>query len=208
MKRAALLVAVASLGCSSTNASPDLDASTPAADSAPDARESGASGDSASGPGAVLEDFDAGPGDFDCVKNNEWSAVGLSHYKNELGHGAQMLSVATSADGGTYPVGTIVQLNPAEAMVKRGQGFNASSNDWEFFTLSVSDAGTTITARGGGSSVSNAIGTCLGCHAPAQVPWDLICGDDPDGGATTAHDCAPLPVPNSVLAALVDPRCP
>ncbi len=119
-----------------------------------------------------------------------------------------MLSVARSADGGTFPVGTVVQLNPAEAMVKRAPGFDGTSNDWEFFTLDVSDAGTTITARGGGSSVSNANGTCLGCHLPAQAQWDLICGDDPDGGALTAHGCIPLPVPNSVLASLMDPRCP
>jgi hypothetical protein len=209
-----VLAPAALLGCSSSGA-PSSSAPPPGGDSgATDALPgSGATttGQSASDGAAGAEagsDFDASASDFDCFENNEWTQVGLSHYKNALGGAAAALAVARSTDGGTYPVGTVVQLNPVEVMVKRGQGFNASSNDWEFFTLNISDAGVvTITARGGGSSVSNSAGTCLGCHTPAQMPWDLICGDDPDGGPKTAHGCAPLPVPYAVLAAIVDPRC-
>jgi hypothetical protein len=155
---------------------------------------------------ATPEDFDAGPADFDCLKNSEWTTVGVSRYKNLLGHAADALAVARSADGGKYPVGTIVQLVPGEAIVKRAAGFNADSQDWEFFALSVSDAGATVSARGGGSTVSNMRGTCLGCHAKAASQWDMICGDAPDGGSP--HGCDLLPVTGATLAARTDPRCP
>jgi hypothetical protein len=158
--------------------------------------------------GSSVEDFAASASDFDCSRNSEWTTVGLAHYKNALGHTEEMLTVARSSIGGTFPVGTIVQLNPAEAMVKRGQGFDATSNDWEFFTLTDSDAGSTINHRGGGTSVSNARATCLSCHLPAQSTFDLICGDPVEGGPTTTHGCVPLPVSTAVLAALPDPRCP
>jgi hypothetical protein len=210
MKRAMWIVSLATIGCSSGGSSGGPSTFVDAGPTAATSSDANApeAGDAGTEAAIVLEDFDAGPADFDCFKNSEWTAVGLSHYKNELGHTAEMLSVAQSVDGGTFPVGTIIQLNPAEAMVKRGAGFNASSNDWEFFTLDVSDAGATITARGGGSTVSNANGQCLGCHLPAQAAWDLVCGDDPDGGPATAHGCTPLPVPYSVLAAIVNPQCP
>ena len=155
------------------------------------------------------EDFVASMSDFDCSRNGEWTAVGLAHYKNVLGHTAEMLAVARSSSGGTFPVGTIVQLNPAEAMVKRGRGFNAESSDWEFFTLTDLDAGlASINTRGGGSTVSNPRATCLSCHLPAQAAFDLICGDPVEGGPTTTHGCVPLPVATDRLASLPDIRCP
>ncbi len=40
------------------------------------------------------------------------------------------LAVANDPDGGTYPVGTVIQLIPQEAMVKRAPGFDPASNDW------------------------------------------------------------------------------
>lgn len=169
--------------------------------------DSATSDGSAAAEGGV-EDFAASASDFDCSHNSEWTTVGLAHYKNVLGHTTEMLAVARSAAGGTYPVGTIVQLNPAEAMVKRGNGFDATSNDWEFFTLTDSDAGSTINNRGGGMSVSNPKATCLSCHLPAQAQFDLICGDPVEGGPTTTHGCTPLPVPTSTLASLPDSRCP
>jgi hypothetical protein len=161
---------------------------------------------------AAPEDFNATAADLDCTRNSEWTAVGLglTHFKNVLGHTNEMLQAARSADGGTFPVGTIVVLNPAEAMIKRGAGFSPPSNDWEFFALTVSDAGTIINTRGGGSSVMNARGPCLGCHAMAQPQFDLVCGDpmgNPLDGGTTAHGCNDLPVPVATLAARMDPRC-
>jgi hypothetical protein len=156
--------------------------------------------------GATASDIDAGPADFDCLHDPEWTVVGVSHYKNVLGHTDEMLAVARSADGGTYPVGTIVQLIPGEASVKRAAGFSPDSHDWEFFTLNVSATSTKIKARGGGASVMNFAGeSCLTCHSQAASQWDLICGDQ-NGGNT--HGCANLPLTGEQLVTLdTDPRC-
>src|ERR1051326_5347479 len=67
---------------------------------------------------------------------------------NPLGHLRQALKVANSKHGGIYPVGTIIQLVPQEAMVKRRKGFDPATHDWEFFTLAVSPQGTQILTRG------------------------------------------------------------
>jgi hypothetical protein len=47
------------------------------------------------------------------------------------------LAVAEATEGGTYPVGTLIQLFPGEAMVKQpgGGGFSPDTGDWEFFEL-------------------------------------------------------------------------
>jgi hypothetical protein len=191
------VLAILGAGCSSTSGSPAAAAS---ANDAADVSVDGAVATSS-------EDIDAGPADFDCLKNAEWTTVGLSRFKNVLGHGDETLAVARSLDGGTFPVGTIVQLVPTEASVKRGAGFNAASHDWEFFTLNATSTGTTITARGGGASVVNFTGSsCLNCHDKAAPQWDLLCGDQ-DGGNT--HGCAPLPLTAAVLTSVQnsDPRC-
>ena len=158
--------------------------------------------------GAALEDYVPDAASFDCVKGAQWTQVGASVFKNVLGHTAEMLAVARSADGGVFPVGTVVQLVPQEASVKRGPGFSAASHDWEFFSLGVSDAGTTINTRGGNAAVLNAFGmSCLNCHGQAARQWDLLCGDVSGGNS---HGCAPLPLAGPQLANLraTDPRCP
>jgi hypothetical protein len=106
-----------------------------------------------------------------------------------------------------YPVGTIVQLIPTEASAKRGAGYSAQSGDWEFFSLSVSASGATVVASGGDAGVSNAFGSCLGCHSQAAPQWDFVCGD-PDGG--NVRGCPALPLTGSQLAIAqsTDPRCP
>src|SRR5213594_3543211 len=76
--------------------------------------------------------------------------------------------------GEHYPVGTIVQLFPFEAMVKRGGGFNPDVDGWEFFQLSVTPSGTQIVSRGG-AKVANGIGSCQGCHKNFAAAFDLIC---------------------------------
>jgi hypothetical protein len=80
------------------------------------------------------------------------------------------------APGETYPVGTILQLFPFEAMVKRGGRFNPEGHGWEFFKLRVDDHNrTTIVARGG-SEVTNLFGSCQGCHMTGEAPqFDLVC---------------------------------
>src|SRR5207247_3222264 len=66
-----------------------------------------------------------------------------------------------------YPVGTILQLVPFEAMVKHPREKFPRANGWEFFALDVSEAGTRIRDRGD-NVVNLAQGrTCLSCHQPA-----------------------------------------
>ena len=47
-----------------------------------------------------------------------------------------------------YPVGTILQLVPFEAMVKHPREKFPKTNGWEFFALDVSEDGTKIRDRG------------------------------------------------------------
>lgn len=199
----AFAVVVASLGlvgCSGGSSAPE---STPGPSS-----DAGQTGDA----GASAQDFAATAATFDCLKRSEWTQVGLSFFKNTLGHTDEMLAVARSADGGTLPVGTVVQLIPYEASVKRRAGFSAASHDWEFFSLNVSSKGSTIQARGSGANVVSSFTgqSCVGCHGQAAPQWDFLCGDA-DGGST-AHGCGSLgslATPDNIMSIQSsDPRCP
>jgi hypothetical protein len=110
------------------------------------------------------------------------------------------LAAANSTTGAVYPPGSVIQLIPGEAMIKRDKGFNAATHDWEFFALDASKDGTQVRMRGT-VDVANSLGTCLGCHAQAEVKWDLVCESD--------HGCAPLQVTGAMIGALqrTDPRC-
>jgi hypothetical protein len=44
-------------------------------------------------------------------------------------------AAARAENGGVYPVGTVIQLIPFEAMVKRHEGWNPATGDWELFML-------------------------------------------------------------------------
>jgi hypothetical protein len=149
--------------------------------------------------GATVEDFSAQASDFVCLK--DWTQVNNYRIVNKLGHMSEALAVANSPDGGVFPVGTIISLIPGEASVKRGAGYSAATHDWEFFTLNASASGTTITAQGT-TAVSNALGTCIGCHGQAAPQWDLVCGD--------THGCPSLILDGAQIAAAqqTDPRCP
>ena len=73
-----------------------------------------------------------------------------------------------------YPPGSVVQLVPTEAMVKREPGFSPATGDWEFFELEVSASGSKIRTRGF-ADVNNRFGkNCFACHVPAREPWDFI----------------------------------
>ena len=61
---------------------------------------------------------------------------------NRLGHLDEAVAIAEANEGGTYPVGTILQLVPQEAMVKRRRASSPATNDWEFFSLDVTPEGT------------------------------------------------------------------
>jgi hypothetical protein len=119
---------------------------------------------------------------------------------NPLGHLDEAIAVANNPEGGEYPVGTIIQLVPSEAMVKRAPGFDPQSNDWELFSLEVTAEGTTILARGGAEVVNQFGGSCVECHSQARPEFDFVCEDD--------HGCAPLPIGDDVIQAVqdADPR--
>jgi hypothetical protein len=143
-------------------------------------------------------DFVMQPSDFECILR--WAKVGDFRITNKLADAGESIAVA-EADGGSYPVGTLIQLIPNEAMVKRHPGFSPSTNDWEFFNLSTSASGTVINQRGG-AEVTNAIGSCATCHGKAESQFDFVCG--------TTHGCDPLPFSESQIASIQngDPRCP
>src|SRR5499433_1458630 len=111
------------------------------------------------------------------------------------------LAAANSPNGAVYPPGSVVQLIPGEAMVKRDKGFNAATHDWEFFELDVSKDGTQIRRRGFVDVVNRFGGNCFGCHIAARPEWDLVCETD--------HGCAPIPLTRAMSGALqrTDPRC-
>ena len=149
--------------------------------------------------GGVDEDLDMSPEDFVCLL--DWDPVRRFRITNLLGHLDETLEVANSPTGGVYPVGTVIQLIPNEAMVKRGNGWSPETNDWEFFSLQTSAAGTEILDRGATKVVNQFGGNCFTCHADAEPQWDFVCEQD--------HGCVPLPLSAEAIAALQDndPRC-
>lgn len=147
----------------------------------------------------IASDFVASESDFECLAH--WTKVRSFYIANKVGYLSGALAVA-NASNGKYPVGTIIQLIPNEAMVKRATGFSPSSDDWEFFSLNTSASGTQIVQRGT-TSVVNAFNlNCLACHQKAQPQYDFVC--------ETNHGCDPLPLTPQIIDSLQtsDPRCP
>ena len=144
------------------------------------------------------QDFVAQAGDFRNL--HTMTKVRGFYVDNRLGHLDQALAVANSPKGGRYPVGTIIQLVPQEAMVKRQKGFSPTTRDWEFFFLSVTPMGTTIEKRGTADVVNRFGGNCASCHQGAVARFDGVCEEN--------HGCAPLPIGSDVLHAIQesDPR--
>ena len=125
----------------------------------------------------VVEDVVVDADDFRPLA--DMTAVRGFFVDNVAGDLDATLAVANDPEGGAYPVGTVIQLIPQEAMVKRAPGFDPASNDWEFFTLEVTPAGTTIMSRGGSEVINRFSGTsCAGCHSAADAQFDFVCEDD------------------------------
>ena len=97
-----------------------------------------------------------------------------------------------------YPVGTILQLFPFEAMVKHARSFNPAADGWEFLQLSVSAGGTSILHQGK-AEVANLFGSCQGCHSRASR-FDFVCEGHGIGGVPFTPDQI-----RTIQAA--DPRC-
>ena len=103
-----------------------------------------------------------------------------------------------------YPVGTIIQVFPFDAMAKRGGHFNPEGGGWEFFNLEVTAQRTRIVGRTetDGTALGNVFGSCqnLFCHGARQARrFDFVC---------EGH-LPPLPIDDAEFQALrADPRCP
>ena len=135
---------------------------------------------------------------FKCM--SEMTQVRHFFVDNLSGNLEQTIATAEAGQG-VYPEGSLLQLVPFEAMVKRQKGFNPATNDWEFFFLDVSDKGTTINTRGF-AEVNNGFGmNCFGCHVKAKPEFDMVCEQ--------GHGCDPIPLTRAMFGALqrTDPRC-
>lgn len=106
------------------------------------------------------------------------------------------VAVANEISGGTYPAGSLIQLIPGEAMVKREAGFSPATNDWEFFELDVAGSGTTIRVRGGAQVINRFGLSCADCHLQAEPQFDLVCEQE--------HGCDPLPFDRETIEAIQD----
>jgi len=111
------------------------------------------------------------------------------------------VAAAMQPEGAPYPPGSVVQLIPAEAMIKHHKGWSAKTNDWEFFELDVSEAGSKIKVRGTTRVKNKFGGNCFECHQKAEPQWDFICEE--------GHGCDSLPIPDFLIRRLQrgDPRC-
>jgi hypothetical protein len=136
---------------------------------------------------------------FRCIR--EMTPVRHFYVDNLLGDLQATLAAANAPQGAVYPPGSVVQLVPAEAMVKREPGFNPVTADWEFFELDVSEQGTEVRTRGFAEVNNRFGGNCFACHVPAREPWDFICEE--------GRGCAPIPIDRQMTGALQrsDPRC-
>jgi hypothetical protein len=145
------------------------------------------------------EDFEAQATDFTNLA--DMTAVRGFFVDNKLGRLDDAVAVANSTSkGGVFPVGTIIQLVPGEAMVKRKAGFDPTLGDWEFFQLNVSAGGTTIKTRGGPEVVNFTGKSCGECHKKADAKFDFVCEHD--------HGCDPLPITSEQFKVFqsMDPR--
>jgi hypothetical protein len=162
---------------------------------------SGGDGDDEAGTTTTTEAEDVEVQADDFLALADMTPVRGFFVNNLLGHLDEAVAVAEDPDGGVYPVGTVIQLIPQEAMVKRAEGFSPETNDWEFFTLDATAAGTTIVTRGGAEVLNRFSGTsCAGCHSAAEPQFDMVCEN--------THGCAPLGVPDEVITTIQqsDPR--
>ena len=183
-------------GGGSTAAKPAASAPSTSAPSTSAPASSSTARSTTTAPAAVP---DVNPTAADFVNINTMTRVG-DHFVGSLnGHLVASLAVARSPKGGVYPVGTVIQLIPTEAMVKRHKGYSPATGDWEFFALKVSTQGTRIGVAG--AKVKNFFGgDCASCHSAAKPQFDFVCEKN--------HGCAPLGLTDATIARIQqgDPR--
>ena len=127
---------------------------------------------------AHAREFVAEVGNFRCLTDGV-RAPGKSFYIFHAKRGALARAVRKTERGKLgkgYPVGTILQLFPFEAMAKRGGRFNREGNGWEYFKLHVAADGTTEILARGKSEVTGLTGTsCQDCHQNTAADHDSVC---------------------------------
>lgn len=156
--------------------------------------------DADTGPGVQDTVVTVDEGSFPCI--TELSPVRRFYVGNLLGDLEATLDVARAPQGRAYPPGSLLQLVPFEAMVKREAGFSPETDDWEFFFLAAGPEGARIEDRGT-TGVRNAFnGDCAACHTAAAGDWDWVCEQD--------HGCVDLPLTEEAIREVqaADPRCP
>ena len=150
--------------------------------------------------GVSAEDIAVTEQTFGCIL--DWPKVRNTYFKHSDPEKLKeaMRIFRDSVPDKQYPVGTILQLIPFEAMVKHPREKFPNTNGWEFFFLDVSKEGTKIKDRGE-SVVNLSQGvTCLSCHQPA-AKFDFVC--------EKGHGCAPIPFDDQKIAEIqkTDLRC-
>lgn len=148
----------------------------------------------------LADDIAVSEQSFDCIL--DWPKIRNTHINNadpaKLKEAMRIFR--DSLRNSEYPVGTILQLLPYEAMVKHPRETFPKTNGWEFFSLDVSATGTKIRDRGDNVvNLSQGV-TCLSCHQPA-ASYDFVC--------EKGHGCAPIPLDDQQIAKIQgsDPRC-
>jgi hypothetical protein len=149
-------------------------------------------------PPPAPSSFPLSESSFKCI--TQLTHVRHFYVDNLAGNLSGTVKVAETGVG-AYPVGSVLQLVPTEVMVKREQGFNATTHDWEFFELNVSPEGSTIRTRGFQEVNNRFGGNCFTCHVKAHAEFDLVCDNN--------HGCDPIPITRAMSGALqrTDPRC-
>ena len=165
--------------------------------------------------GVLADDIAVSEQTFSCIL--DWAKIRGTYIKN-VDPEKLKEAMRIFRDNGSdteYPVGTILQLIPNEAMVKHPRGTFAKTNDWEFFALDVSAAGTKITDRGENvlelfDMDASAAGTKMSDH-----PRGVTCLSCQQGGAKhdlvceKGHGSPPIPLNDQQIAKIQagDPRC-
>jgi hypothetical protein len=146
-----------------------------------------------------FEEFVASESDFECL--TDWARVRRFRIDNKLGRLDEALAVAHGDAPLPYPPGTIIQLVPNEAMVKRGGNFDLDNANWEYFTIDPRDGTTRITQRGREEVKAEVAPiACFACHNAARS-FDFICETD--------NGCIQLGLSEELIDAIqrADPRC-
>lgn len=147
---------------------------------------------------AASEDLVIDSSTFECIR--DMTPVRGFFVDNLEGNLEGTVKVSEAGEG-VYPPGSVVQLVPGEAMIKRTKGFSPATSDWEFFELDVTGEGSSIRARGFVDVVNRFDGNCFACHIKANPGRDMIC--------ETGHGCDPIPLTPLMIKAIqnTDPRC-